>query len=195
MQESMSKLRESLSMSPPEVRACIQDAIGADNLEKILAGRNRPTEELGEKMEQCFEKMMKGQDLNHPEKEFEGQRPEGFPSEEEMQKMYEERSRQMQGEGTDQYFRQFPEGERPPGEYPGEYQGEDDRGESQTPPASTDTPASPSLDGSQGGRKYSTPQNIEPTAPTSRMPKDAVAAGAIFFLNLLKVSENLRNSP
>src|SRR3989338_4790279 len=43
MKEGMSKLRESLEMSPAEVRECIQNAIGADNLEKILEGKNRPT--------------------------------------------------------------------------------------------------------------------------------------------------------
>ncbi len=56
MAEGMLRFKESISNAPAEVRQCLSDAIGADNLEQLILGRQTPNRDFGDRMRLCFEK-------------------------------------------------------------------------------------------------------------------------------------------
>ena len=59
MQEGMGQMRSAIEQAPPEVAACIREAI--PNLDAILAGQAFPSPALGEKMRECFESFFRSQ--------------------------------------------------------------------------------------------------------------------------------------
>jgi len=59
IEEGRQKMFESLINAPPEVIECLNSTIGSEMIEKLKSGAVMPTQEMGEKMRQCFETMMK----------------------------------------------------------------------------------------------------------------------------------------
>ncbi|MDP2593314.1 MAG: hypothetical protein Q8P52_01545 [bacterium] len=56
MQEGTKRMRAELDMAPEEVKICINETIGTEQLEEILSGKRPPGREIGERMRSCFEK-------------------------------------------------------------------------------------------------------------------------------------------
>ncbi|MEK7614501.1 MAG: hypothetical protein AAB428_02440, partial [Patescibacteria group bacterium] len=48
------QFRDSLSNAPPEIAACLENAIGKENIDKLNSGAMRPSRGLGDKMAECF---------------------------------------------------------------------------------------------------------------------------------------------
>lgn len=61
MQEGMTRLKESIAGSPPEVKQCLIDTLGQEKLDKIISGAGFIERDLGEKMHTCFEKAFNGE--------------------------------------------------------------------------------------------------------------------------------------
>jgi hypothetical protein len=57
MEEGRQKLQQALSQAPPEVLDCLKSLLGEETVEKLKSGAEMPSEEIGEKMRECFEKM------------------------------------------------------------------------------------------------------------------------------------------
>lgn len=54
MEEGKKQFRDSLSNAPPEIAACLENAIGKENIDKLNSGAMRPSRGLGDKMAECF---------------------------------------------------------------------------------------------------------------------------------------------
>lgn len=71
--EGLVQLRAGLANVPPEVRACVESALGQNVIEDTAAGRLTPGPEIGERMRSCFEKFGESRDFGKP---FEDAPPE-----------------------------------------------------------------------------------------------------------------------
>ncbi len=60
MRDGMLRFKESISNAPEEVKQCLSDVVGADNLEQLIAGKQAPKRDFGDKMRSCFEKSFSG---------------------------------------------------------------------------------------------------------------------------------------
>lgn len=58
MEEGKQKFKESLSNMPEAVKSCLNDAFGAETVQKFMDGTAMPSRDIGDKMRQCFEKNM-----------------------------------------------------------------------------------------------------------------------------------------
>jgi len=59
MEEGRQELSRTLNQAPPEVMTCISNAVGSDNFEKLKSGAMMPSQELGNKMGECFQQIMR----------------------------------------------------------------------------------------------------------------------------------------
>ncbi len=57
MEEGKQKMMEGINQAPPEVVNCLKQAFGENTFEKIKSGGFMPTEEMGDHMRECFEKI------------------------------------------------------------------------------------------------------------------------------------------
>ncbi|MEK7086858.1 MAG: hypothetical protein AAB935_01220 [Patescibacteria group bacterium] len=57
MEEGKQQTMEAMGQAPPEVAECLNSALGSEMIEKIKTGTIMPNRQIGEKMEQCFQKM------------------------------------------------------------------------------------------------------------------------------------------
>lgn len=64
MSEGINKFREALSQAPEEVKRCLEDSLGKDAVEQILAGKKRANQAVGEKMRACFDSVQGGRSSN-----------------------------------------------------------------------------------------------------------------------------------
>ena len=85
MEEGKQQMLQGFNQAPPEVRECLNTALGSELAEKLQNGTAMPSMEIGEKMRECFERM-------RPQDGQEGFQREEF-------KEQEGGFRQMQGEG------------------------------------------------------------------------------------------------
>ncbi len=85
MEEGDRKFRDSLSNTPPEIAACLENALGKDNIDKLKSGAMRPTRDMGDKMAKCFrqaeEERIKQEDQNGESSRGPNRGPEDFASE------------------------------------------------------------------------------------------------------------------
>ncbi len=58
MEEGKQKFQESLNQAPPEVISCLESLVGSEMMEKFRNGTTMPSQEIGDKMRECFEKTM-----------------------------------------------------------------------------------------------------------------------------------------
>lgn len=58
MEEGRQMMMEGLDQAPPEVAECLKSTVGSEVLDKLRAGTGMPNRELGDKMRECFEKVM-----------------------------------------------------------------------------------------------------------------------------------------
>lgn len=93
MRDGVERMREGLEMAPPEVRECLESALGADMIAKIESGNFMPSRDMGEQMGECFQNMARQEQMERIEEnmeEFEGsvmfQGPGGCKSEQECMK-------------------------------------------------------------------------------------------------------------
>lgn len=82
MEEGKDQMMRGFEQAPPEVRECLNASLGSDFVEKVKSGSMRPSMDIGEKMQACFEKMrpQEGQMMQPGElrpEEF-GRQQEGF---------------------------------------------------------------------------------------------------------------------
>ncbi len=76
MEQGKSQMRDSLNQAPPETVECLTQTVGAEMFEKMKSGAAMPNREFGDKMRECFSKMMPG-DFG-PKDGMGGGGPEGF---------------------------------------------------------------------------------------------------------------------
>ncbi|MFH1193036.1 MAG: hypothetical protein V1656_01840 [Candidatus Jorgensenbacteria bacterium] len=57
MEEGKAQMKQGLSQAPSQVLDCLKSSIGEEMLGKLQAGTGMPSQDLGEKMRVCFEKM------------------------------------------------------------------------------------------------------------------------------------------
>lgn len=81
MEEGRQRMAESFQQAPPEVKECLNNALGADFMEKLQSGGAMPSHEVGEKMHQCFEQAFRsggpdGMGMPRPEGEGEWEKSE-----------------------------------------------------------------------------------------------------------------------
>jgi len=55
LEEGIGRFQSGFNDAPPEVKTCLNDAIGADTIRKIVAGELLPNPEIGGHMRRCFE--------------------------------------------------------------------------------------------------------------------------------------------
>ncbi|MBI2025356.1 hypothetical protein HYT04_01015 [Candidatus Kaiserbacteria bacterium] len=60
MEEGNRRFRESFGNMPPEVASCLTEKWGADNFEKFKSGAMRPSRQMGEEMQPCFQAHTRG---------------------------------------------------------------------------------------------------------------------------------------
>lgn len=77
MEEDGNRFRQSFTNMSPEVAACLSDAWGAENFEKLKAGTMRPTRWLGDAMPTCFSQ--------YEQQRMQNDRPSGPPPENSVQ--------------------------------------------------------------------------------------------------------------
>ena len=58
MEEGKQQLTQALNQAPPEAITCISNAVGSDTLEKLKSGTIMPSQDLGNKMGECFRQTM-----------------------------------------------------------------------------------------------------------------------------------------
>ena len=76
MEEGKKQFKNSLKQMPPEVLQCLKESIGSDKWAQIESGEKMPSRNIGEKMQQCFEKTFsQGGFPGGPE----GMMPDGIP--------------------------------------------------------------------------------------------------------------------
>ncbi len=63
MKEGVEQMQEGLEMAPPEVRECLEGALGSSMVEKIESGNFMPNREMGEAMRTCFEDVMRQEQM------------------------------------------------------------------------------------------------------------------------------------
>ena len=66
MEEGKQKFKESLEQAPVVVIDCLNSELGADMMEKLKSGSAMPSQEIGDKMRVCFEKMGQQQETKGP---------------------------------------------------------------------------------------------------------------------------------
>lgn len=74
MKEGMNRMREDLGRMPSEVKNCLKSTLGEETINKIQSGELTPGPQLGDAMQNCFQKMPR------PPEGMRGQ--EGMPSSE-----------------------------------------------------------------------------------------------------------------
>ncbi|MBI3634026.1 MAG: hypothetical protein HY228_00185 [Candidatus Yonathbacteria bacterium] len=55
MEEGLARFKEGIANAPAEVKQCLEGIVGRDNLEQMIAGRQTPKRDFGDKMRGCFE--------------------------------------------------------------------------------------------------------------------------------------------
>ena len=60
MEEGKQQFKESMQNMPPEVYSCLESAVGADMMAKFKSGVAMPSQDIGEKMRACFDKVPHG---------------------------------------------------------------------------------------------------------------------------------------
>lgn len=55
MEEGLVRFKEGITNAPAEVKQCLEGVVGRDNLEQLIAGRQTPKRDFGDKMRTCFE--------------------------------------------------------------------------------------------------------------------------------------------
>ena len=58
MEEGKQRFKESLNQSPQEVMDCLNSVLGSNTVEKMKSGSFMPPQNVGNKMQECFNKMM-----------------------------------------------------------------------------------------------------------------------------------------
>jgi len=58
MEEGKQKFKESLNQAPKEVTDCLNSVLGSDTIEKMKSGSFMPPKDIGDKMQECYRKMM-----------------------------------------------------------------------------------------------------------------------------------------
>ena len=61
MEEGREQILGALERAPPEVLECITAALGQKTIDELKAGTGMPSEEMGNKIRTCFEKIMRGE--------------------------------------------------------------------------------------------------------------------------------------
>lgn len=57
MQEGQKQTQQALENAPSQVLDCLNSALGSDTISKLKSGELMPSQDIGEKMSQCFSKM------------------------------------------------------------------------------------------------------------------------------------------
>lgn len=87
MEEGKRKMQESVNNAPPEVLACLVNALGQERVDKIKSGNVMPRQSDGEKMRVCFESYesqrqeQEQRQIQERESMREGERPSGSEEE------------------------------------------------------------------------------------------------------------------
>ena len=76
MREGMARMRAGLSQMPPEVRVCVENALGPDALAQMERGEFAPSPEVGIKMQTCFERFAAQMQIHSQSRFGEGVLPE-----------------------------------------------------------------------------------------------------------------------
>ncbi|MEK7133307.1 MAG: hypothetical protein AAB771_01315, partial [Patescibacteria group bacterium] len=58
MEEGKQKILEVVDSAPPEVKSCLENALGSGTIEGIRAGTVMPRQDMGDTMRSCFEQLM-----------------------------------------------------------------------------------------------------------------------------------------
>jgi hypothetical protein len=66
IEQGKQKFKESLDQAPSSVIECLNSEIGVDVMEKLKSGSAMPSQEIGDKMRVCFEKMGQPQEMGGP---------------------------------------------------------------------------------------------------------------------------------
>lgn len=78
MDEGKQQMQQSFQNMPEEVANCLKDAVGSDAFEKMKTGQFMPSQDIGDKMGQCFSKMGPPQGQQGPQGQGNG--PMGMPT-------------------------------------------------------------------------------------------------------------------
>ncbi len=83
MEEGLARFREGITNAPVEVKQCLEGIVGRDTLEQMIAGKQTPKRDFGDKMRGCFENVFGAPRERGAQKEGEFQgmmRPDGEDS-------------------------------------------------------------------------------------------------------------------
>src|SRR3989344_5459853 len=58
MEEGLTRFREGIVNAPAEIKQCLEGVVGKDALDQMIAGRQTPKRDFGEKMRGCFESVL-----------------------------------------------------------------------------------------------------------------------------------------
>lgn len=67
MRDGVERMREGLDMAPPEVRECLESALGSSMIAKIESDSFMPNPQMGEAMRSCFEQVMRQEQMERME--------------------------------------------------------------------------------------------------------------------------------